>query len=176
MADRIKIIELEVAGWPDEMRDQYAMLVASGQSPVFAHMAVSRQAPRGNTDKAYLSRFGTLNQQAADDYTLGHITARAGRRGYKARPTDVYEPLAAAYPGDPAAFTNHGEGREKIARAKSRFAEPTKADPHEPVHKLHPEIVERNRKKMLEDDPGLKEKDQREIIEQIVDEHSLKLD
>lgn len=175
MSDRrTKIIELEVAGWPPHMQCAYREMVAAGQSPAFAHMAASRQAPRADTDAAFIARSAGLAAQPLDDYTRDHIAARARRHGYSPRATDTYDPLAAAYPGDPAAFTNHGDGREKIKRARQRFSEPTKGDPHAREHELHPEIVERNRQHLLKQDPGLAEKDQREVTEMIVDQHCLK--
>lgn len=171
---RVRMIEAEVAGWPEHMQAHYHAMVESGQSPVFAHLAASRTPPDGNTDKSFLARQVKVGDQPLDDYTRGHIASRARRHGYSPRATDTYDPLAAAYPGDPAAFTNHGEGREKIKRARQRFKEPTHGDPHARVHELHPEIVERNRKNLLKQDPGLAEKDQREVNEMIVDKHKLK--
>lgn len=171
---RIRIIEEEVSGWPEHMQADYRAMVDAGQSPVFAHMAVTRKPSGGETDKTFMARSVGIADQPLDDYTREHIASRSRRHGYKPRATDTYEPLAAAYPGDPAAFTNHGEGREKIKRARRRFDAPTEGDPHERVYDLHPDIVERNRAKLLQDDPGLAEKDQREVSEMIVDKHALK--
>lgn len=168
------MIEAEVADWPEAQQRAYRAMIDAGQSPAMAQLLACREPPRGDTDKSYMARSQGIAAQPLDDYTREHIAARARRHGYRPRATDTYDPLAAAYPGDPAAFTNHGDGREKISRARQRFTEPTKGDPHAREHELHPEIVERNRQKLLEDDPGLAEKDQREVTEMIVEKHSLK--
>lgn len=171
---KTQMIEAEVATWPEAKRQFYRKMVKAGQSPAFAQMAACRQAPTGETDKSFMAKSTGIADQPLDDYTRGHITARARRNGYSPRATDTYDPLVAAYPGDPAAFTNHGDGREKIKRAKQRLAEPTQGDPHAKVHELHPDIVEKNRQHLLKQDPGLKEKDQREVTEMIIDRHALK--
>jgi hypothetical protein len=51
---RIRLIEAEVAGWPDWQQCFYELMVESGNHPVMAHMLACRQAPvMGQSDRSF---------------------------------------------------------------------------------------------------------------------------
>ena len=51
---RVRILESEIAGWPEHKRQFYELMVACGTAPVLAHMLASQQAPiMGQSDRSF---------------------------------------------------------------------------------------------------------------------------
>jgi len=173
--------DIEAAG-PITIGFYLWMVEKNSQSPAMAEMLALRQAPSVLTDDVMMGGIGNLDQQFKDPMQLDYITRKAMQHGYKPRHTDFYCGAIAAFPGDPKAFLNHGQGRgdmrktleergwagEGLVNIKAREPE---SDPHEQKHKLNPKIVERIRKQKLKENPELKRKDQNEIRAEIVVDH-----
>lgn len=150
---------------------------------LFQDMLESRQPNRIMTDDVYLGGVGTLDQQITEPGHLEHITKTAMAHGYKPRPTDFYRADIAQFPGDPRAFFNHGSGRGEINKRLEEMGmrmdrdgdvhcrEPEEDPYKNPIHKLHPELVERHRKHRIEQNPDLAHVDQRELTESIIADH-----
>ena len=86
-------------------------------------------------------------------------------------PDDVrYDPTLARKRNDPRAMFSSDGIKMAILSQADTFKYPNHAPPREPC-KLHPRLIEEERQARLTQDPGLAEKDQRELVEQIVEEH-----
>lgn len=167
----------------DVTDEEFASHNKEQSQELFGEMLQSRQPPRCMTDDVYLGGVGTLDQQITEPDHLDKIVKTAIAHGYRPKPTDFYRADIAEFPGDPRAFFNHGSGRGEI---KKRLEEKgmhmdrdgdvhcrePEEDPYlKPKFKLHPKLVERHRKRMIQENPDLAQKDQREVTEEIVAEH-----
>jgi len=166
----------------------YCQSRKSGCDDRFASICALQRMARGMTDDVALS--GSLDSMAAiaerDPATAKMIAANAKRMGYTVKPTDHYLPTLATTMGDPAAFINHGQGRSHVKKVLERrnmsvhdgmvthTAHEPESDPFVPIHKLHPRIVERRRKQLIQANPDLAHKNQNELRASIIDTHAAK--
>lgn len=145
-------------------------------------MLEHQSPPRIMTDDVFLSGVGTLDQQIKDPHHLNHIISNAKKNGYTPKPTDYYVASLAKFPGDPAAFLNHGEARGKARKVLEQRGESAEgavnvkgrepeSDPHEPIHKLNPKIVDRIAKRKIRENPDLAKLDKRDLAADIVAKH-----
>ena len=93
---------------------RYVRCITSGESESISVMLALQQSPRVMTDDVMLSGVGNLDQQIKDTSYLDHICKQSIRHGYKPKVSDFYNGALAAFPGDPRAFLNHGQGRGHI--------------------------------------------------------------
>ncbi len=147
----------------------------------------SRKCPGINTDTTFLSGIGTLEQQFDGDVEgMNEVISAARRKGFN--PTSgmfYYEPLA-RYVGDPEAFLSAGDGKGRIrdvcekrgwgcrgtvnVKARQPEEDPLK-NPKVPLA----ESIVREEVGRLRQDPSNQKKPERELREQVLDKHALKL-
>lgn len=85
-------------------------------------------------------------------------------------PDDVtYDPTLAHCPNDPGAMCTIDGARAKRKDQEKSFEWHGPPVPSVPLNKR---IIERNRRHMVALDPSVAERDQREVTEQIIDEHA----
>lgn len=173
----------EVSTWTVEMQETFAALRKKGNTIVMAHMLACRKAPACMTDDVFMT-----GQVRIKDMADGHrefLCNEIVKNGGTVCPDDTYMPGMANKIGDPEAVCGFGDGGESFVRklADKRGVKtigPVEHDGRrnspdtagEPVHRLHPRIVERKLNEMLTADPSLKTKDQRELREGIIEKHS----
>jgi hypothetical protein len=137
------------------------------------------------SDRAFAADRGTLRDQLGSDDEVRRVVSAAESQGYTPGANDIYAPSLARSCGDPEAFIRPGDELGQ-ARAIARHnglacpgigVEAPAAEPTETRGKvLAPDIVESIRKQRIGLEPGLADKDQGELREEIVDTHGAEID
>jgi len=142
---------------------RYRRCLKRGGSERLAEMLALRTPHGINTSDTYLYR----RRQPLSEWERKRIAlgARAAGRAEESG----YDPTLADGPLDGAAFYDSAdEHRRREEEFHSRESDGS------PKHSLHPHIVAEEKARMIAQDPGLKETDQRELAERIIDEKSPK--
>lgn len=156
-----------------------------GMSHNFAAMLACQRFPGTKTEVMYFEGRHTLADQfKGNEAQLEAVVAAAKRRGYTPGTYDVYEPGLGDDMGDPACFIKpsggttdvrrrceaKGVGCEGLVKLKGRA--PT--GPAEKPGALAPDIVQELAARKLQENPDLRRKHPREIVEQINHEHGFR--
>jgi len=154
-----------------------------GVNHQIAAMTACQAAPRSMTDRELFEGMGPLAKQfeGEEDY-LDRIVAGARAHGHNPGANDVYMSNLARFEGDPLAFVPPTGGRGHIRKVCEDRGLPCEGavnvkgrEPSEdPLAKKIPlanSIVAREMNHRIKKDPGLKEKDPRELREAIIDKH-----
>ena len=179
-----RIIDLQdVARRGQRACELYDAAVERGETHRMAVMLALQQAPRVMTDDVFLSGYGTLDKQfKGDERQIEWITKRAMQKGYTPNRNDVYNPLLVRPEvgvGDPQAFINSRSDIRRICEERGlpcegavtvKGREPTPPKPRN-GKRLAPDLVEELYQQKVQEDPGLKHKNKREVQESIVDQH-----
>lgn len=164
-------IPMEVVEAGEEAVTIYLLSKKKGTSDSLAIMFALRDAPACETDDTFMARH-KIAEQVPNERQQAMIRRAAKRAGM---PDDfAYFPTHAHYPGDPGAMCTHGETRAKLKKRRAEVEAKIGTIGDTPKHKLHPRIVNDTRKQMIRRDPALAQKDQRELVERIVDTHARK--
>jgi hypothetical protein len=182
-------IDIESAG-EDVVLFYLYLVEEKHESPMLSEMLALRSPPRIMTDDVVLGGMRTISDMFHRDPVMTERLCRiAMKRGYRPRPSDVYLSSVANCEGDPHAFINHGQGRGDLRKTLEKRGYETgsttsgndivpiakvrepEQDPYENVTKLSPKLRESIRKRKIKQNPDLKHKNQRELREQIVDQH-----
>lgn len=183
-------LPFSIQGQRPDIVERYVRAIERGESHRMAEMLAFRKAPKSMTDSVYLAGRGTLEKQFEGDARgLKAVIEGAKRQGYTPNMNDVYEPGVALSVGDPLAFVPSTNARGHIksvieSRGMScdgdvncvsvKGREPD-SDPHEQKHALHPNIVHREIRQRVRQNPEIvHDKDFKELPAKIVHEHALK--
>lgn len=135
-----------------------------------AEIAASGVPPGGDTDTAYFNarRIRDLEKQFPNSEQREQFIRDLKAAG---KPDDVcYDPTNAHCPNDPGALTEAGSARSDDREQRATFVH---EGPPIPAVRLNRRIVERNRRHRIALDPGLAERDQRELTEEIIERHAV---
>lgn len=153
--------------------------------PVCGKLARRRPFPRRlalRTETQYAAAYGTLQDQCGGDAAeTNRLTRAAMRAGYRPSAGDIYEPAMARFRGDPAAFLPADQAKSRIKRhcaeheigceGRLEIPTPTSSRPPAKNKKMAADLVEEQRRKRIRQDPGLKDKDQNELRQEIIHDH-----
>lgn len=137
------------------------------------------------TDRELFRNQGTLADQfAGAEDQLDYVVKTAQRHGYRPSYTDLYLPSLARFPGDPKAFVPASGGRGHIRSVCAerghdcegivQYRAP-RGTRGEPPKRLSERIVERIARAKITAEPSLARRDQRELREEIIENHAVKL-
>lgn len=174
--------------------EHYLNCLDSGSEPAFAIQLVAQAigASRpgiGITDSVFIqdqNRWGRsiLERHNGDARAVERLRKALAAQGYTLKSDDHYIPTVARFFGDPEAIVNHSQGLSTLRRRLKERGNQTygeieveqrdKGKPRPLQHKLNPSIVERMRAEKIKENPDLAHKDQRELREQIIDQHGAK--
>lgn len=143
----------------------------------------ARTAPGLVTDTTFFRGMPVLGNDM-DKRNLDHRVQLAAKRGEKLDPNLPYQPCLAMKKGDPRAQINpHLEGRAGIKRRLEEMGlkvnspfdlrQPEARNDIEPRkgRKLSRNIIKQEMQSRLQENPSLRRKPRRELVEQIVHEH-----
>ena len=140
----------------------YLKALKNGTRPKMAEMFALRRAPDTKTDKAHrrINRSGLTYQERA------YVAQKAKAVGL---------PAETAY--DPTLPPGHQFYETRAQADAAIAADKAAADKRggRPVYRLHPRLVNEERRNMIAQDPKVATRDQREVTEQILDQHALPL-
>jgi hypothetical protein len=143
----------------------------------------------GITDSVFIqdqNRHGRsiLDRHNGDARAVERLRKALAKNGYALKSDDHYISTAAQKFGDPAAIVNHTTGlgglKQRLEARNQHMEGEVNIKPRENgierkvKHRLNPAIVERIRQRKIKENPDLARKDQRELREQIIDQHGLK--
>lgn len=170
-------------------------LVQTGGDPVTAQderryrdnirgICESHKAPGGIFDDTGFKHLAPAGAEMPDRL-LKNKQKVAANRGVKFDPSKPYNPMLAAFPGDPRAqVTSRSELKRRLNQMGQNVGSdigsiwnPTPRNDIAPAKrcKLNPRIANRILKERVQEDPGLlQRKRKREVLEQIVHEHGSK--
>lgn len=142
---------------------RYRRCLKRGGGERLAEMLALR-APHGiNTSDTYLQR----RRENLEEWEKKRIALGAKSHGLPEE--SVYDPTLADRPQDGAAFFDSADQHK---RRSEEFHSRAADDDGSPKYKLHPQIVAEERARLIAQDPGLKDADQRELDERIIDEQA----
>lgn len=141
----------------------YRKCLDSGGSERLAEMLALRSPNVINTADTYLYR----RRENLQEWEKKRIALGAKKHGLPEE--SGYDPTLADDALDGAAFYENGDQHK---RRENEFH--SRDDDGSPVYKLHPQIVAEEKALAIARDPGLKEMDQRELSEKIIDEKAPK--
>lgn len=161
----------------------YREAIAQGTAPKMAEMFAMRQAPRGMTDSTYFAGiYGGLAKQWGPEEALEIRADSIKNYGVDPGNDCIYMPQLVPIgkkSGHPAAFVKMSDG---VAGLKDRYRQQNKESellgvkavqmPPPAVVDVAPDLVREEVKNRIKMDPGLKERDQRELAEQVREELS----
>lgn len=164
---------------PQEIYDK---VIAEGSSPRLAEMLALRAPPRALTDRELFAGVGSLAKQfdGAEDQ-LNKLVKLAKKRGFKPGVNDFYNPMLAAFPGDPEAFIPPTGGRNHMRRLaekrqmsldgavtvkKPEYREPTPDIP------LQESYIREKMAAMVAADPQAAKADKRELRSEVIRKHA----
>lgn len=194
----------EILQWEQEGRrtkagnlspaEHYLNCLDNGSDPKFAVQLVAQAigASRpgiGVTDSVFIqdqNRWGRsiLDRHNGDARAVERLRKALAKNGYHLKSDDHYIPTVSRFFGDPEAIVNHTQGmgdlRRNLEARGTEFHGEVNCEARDkgkriPVkHQLNPTIVERIRQRKIKENPDLARKDQRELREQIIDQHGSK--
>lgn len=180
---RIQLIEMEVYTWPDWAQAAYQVMVDNGQSPVFAHMCVSRESwSVRNSDKAFNEgqRRKMSNMTENNRDRMVEIARKAG-----INTNGKYYVGGLGRYNDPHAWVSTADDVIDVCKKKNLTATGVvnhKAREVGPVKRkdLADDIVRRKVSEKLEADPALSERVRRgkthvgDVVEQVRSTHAFR--
>jgi len=143
----------------------------------------------GITDSVFIqdqNRHGRsiLDRMNGDVRAVERLRKGLAKKGYTLKSDDHYIATAAREPNDPAAIVNHTtglgglkqrlEGRGQSMEGEINLKPRENGIERKVKHRLNPAIVERIRQRKIKENPDLARGNQRELREQIIDQHGLK--
>lgn len=143
----------------------------------------------GITDSVFIqdqNRHGRsiLDRHNGDARAVERLRKALAKNGYTLKSDDHYITTAAQKFGDPAAIVNHTtglgglkqrlEGRGQSMEGEINLKPRENGIERKVKHRLNPVIVERIRQRKIKENPDLARGNQRELREQIIDQHGLK--
>jgi len=143
----------------------------------------------GITDAVFIqdqNRWGRsiLDRMGGDHRAVERLRKGLAKNGYTLKSDDHYITTAAQKAYDPAAIVNHTTGLGGLKRRLEDRGQAMEGEinlkPREnglptPIkHQLNPKIVEQIRQRKIRENPDLARKDQRELRQQIVEQHGTK--
>jgi hypothetical protein len=145
----------------------FCKMLQAGQSPSMAEIFALQSAPNVKSMTSFCAHRGTLESQfEGDDYSLNRLVAMARSEGYNPNPNDIYIDGLADHPGDKDAFVPPADAeshiRKKLAKRGMSLNASTgevtvnsRPDPPPRPVAMAPDLVRRNARKMIVEDPSL---------------------
>lgn len=180
---RLQLIEMEVAEWPEWAQVAYDIMVQNGQTPVFAHMCVSREAwSVKNSDKAFNEgqrrKMSTMSEENRDNMCRAAQKAGINTNG------KYYVGGLGKYT-DPHAWVSTASDVIEVCRKKNLTATGVVNHKGTPMPRpksvdLAPDIVQKKVGERLKADPRLAERvkkgrtDVRDVVAEVKEKHALK--
>ena len=143
----------------------------------------------GITDSVFIqdqNRHGRsiLDRHNGDARAVERLRKALAKNGYTLKSDDHYITTAAQKFGDPAAIVNHTTGLGGLKRRLEDRGQSMEGEinikprenglPTKIKHQLNPKIVERIRQQRIKENPDLARRNQRELREQIIQDHGTK--
>ena len=143
----------------------------------------------GITDSVFIqdqNRWGRsiLDRMGGDHRAVERLRKGLAANGYTLKSDDHYITTAATKPNDPAAIVNHTTGLGGLKRRLEDRGQSMEGEinikprenglPTKIKHQLNPKIVERIRQQKIKENPDLARTNQRELRQQIVEQHGTK--
>jgi hypothetical protein len=124
-----------------------------------AEMCRVSRPPAADDDETHVR----INRSGLKDYQKEFIAKMAREKGLSE--SSAYDPCI---PGGQV-YETRAQADAAVARACAKG----EAEGDRPLYRLHPEIVERERRRRIATDPSQAHRDQRELREEIIETHGL---
>ena len=176
------MIEMEVDTWPEWAQDAFGIMVDNGQTPVFAHMCVSREAwSVKNSDKAFNEgqrrKMSNMSEKNRDEMCRAAQKAGINTNG------KYYVGGLGKYT-DPHAWVSTASDVIEVCRKRNLTATGVVNHKGTPMPKpksveLAPDIVQNKVHERLKNDPSLAERvkrgktDVRDVAAEVTEKHAL---
>ena len=157
------------------IQEEYRLLRLQGTSHNLAAMFALQAPPQSKSDREFLMAH---SNQFADQPRIGDMYAKKSAEcGFTDVKGKVYLRSLAEFPGDPRAWVSGRGDVKKVCEERGWSCEgdvQVKGSEIKGEHKrikLGEDIIERNMKRMIRDDPALALSDQVELREAVIEKH-----